>query len=296
VTQRCRYGKPKPVTKSGYLFVYVSYVRDKEAEDGGKPVFFDNLTVQHYTGPLVEETAYYPFGLKMAGICCRAYGRIGSRKLYNGNELQEKEFSDGSGLDFYDFNARSYDQQLGRFMQVDPLAEEEGQESCTPYHFTYNNPVRFEDADGKIPIPAIIGVAVWAWRAYRVYRSVQTLRSLVNNTKSGATTNHLPGSVSIPGSSTAGMGGKSVVLLRVVKKGPKDLVAEAKEAQAKEAAAKARAANRAQQSKEGAEKEGQSNETVKGEHKSGTMSKANKQKHQKANARRAREQAAAKRE
>lgn len=57
-----------------------------------------------------------------------------NRKKYNGNELQSKEFSDGSGLELYDFNARTYDQQLGRFLQIDPLPDEGEQESWTPYH------------------------------------------------------------------------------------------------------------------------------------------------------------------
>ena len=176
-----------PVPKSGYLFVYLSN------QTIGQNVFFDNLVVQHYAGPLTEENQYYPFGLVMKGISNRAYGKLGNRKLYNGNELQEKEFSDGNGLNFYDFNARSYDQQLGRFMQVDPLSDEENQESWTPYHFTYNNPVVYNDPDGRHPI---ILVAIWAWRAYRTYRAVQTIRTVANNAKIGTVINPIAGSIS----------------------------------------------------------------------------------------------------
>jgi RHS repeat-associated protein len=85
----------------------------------------------------------------MAGISSRALnGAVENRTGFNGNELQNKEFSDGSGLDSYDFNARIYDQQLGRFIQIDPLFEED-QESFNPYHFSFNNPIRFADADGR---------------------------------------------------------------------------------------------------------------------------------------------------
>jgi RHS repeat-associated protein len=88
----------------------------------------------------------------MAGISSKAlsFGSPENKRGYNGNELQNKEFSDGSGLDLYDFNARTYDQQIGRFIQIDPLFED-GQESINPYHFSFNNPVRFSDPDGEAP-------------------------------------------------------------------------------------------------------------------------------------------------
>ncbi len=88
----------------------------------------------------------------MAGISSKAlsFGSPENKKGFNGNELQNKEFSDDSGLDLYDFNARTYDQQIGRFTEIDPLFED-GQESLTPYHFSYNNPISFSDPDGKFP-------------------------------------------------------------------------------------------------------------------------------------------------
>jgi RHS repeat-associated protein len=135
------------VSKTGFLYIYTS---NESAED----VLFDNLVVVHNSGRLLEETHYYPFGLTMEGISSSALkgtNYLENRKGYNGNELQTKEFGDGSGLELYDFNARIYDQQIGRFMQIDPWVELGNHELLTPYQFSYNNPIRYSDPDGKCP-------------------------------------------------------------------------------------------------------------------------------------------------
>jgi len=88
--------------------------------------------------------SYYPFGMNIAALSSSAPMSMANRFKYNGNEEQ-------TNFDFniYDFNARMYDAQLGRFMNIDPLAET--QLSHSPYHFSYNNPIFFNDPTGLNP-------------------------------------------------------------------------------------------------------------------------------------------------
>lgn len=129
------------LTKSGYLYVYVS----NESTDIN--VFFDNLQVTHNRGPLLEETHYYPFGLTIAGISSKAAGSIQNKFKFNGgNELQSQEFSDGSGLETYDARHRMFDPQIGKFLQIDPLDGITRELSL--YAFANNNPVSLNDPLG----------------------------------------------------------------------------------------------------------------------------------------------------
>ncbi len=110
----------------------------------GKVWFDDVKIVKGNTSQtvIVEESNYYPFGLKHKG-----YNNVVSS---NGNSVAQKfgyngvEYEESLGLDLYEMDVRSYDPALGRFNGIDPVT-----------HFSQgtsvafdNNPIYFADPSG----------------------------------------------------------------------------------------------------------------------------------------------------
>ena len=89
-----------------------------------------------------EENNYYPFGLKHKGYNNVQTGR--DHKFGFGN----KEEQDELGLGWIDIMARNYDPALGRWMNIDPLAEKRNW--ITPYNYVQNNPILRIDPTGLL--------------------------------------------------------------------------------------------------------------------------------------------------
>ncbi len=104
-----------------------------------------NRVVASRSGSVEQVNRYYPYGLSFPLDSHASSGSDSSVPSaggddqpwkYSGNELMSL-----GGLSVYDFNARTYDQSLGRFLSIDPLAE--NYYSVSPYAFCSNNPVNF---------------------------------------------------------------------------------------------------------------------------------------------------------
>jgi RHS repeat-associated protein len=110
--------------------------------------YLDEISMTKGSLQIKEENNYYPFGLKHKGYNNVQNGR--DHKYGFGN----KEEQDELGLNWLDFTARNYDAALGRWINLDPLAEKMRRHS--PYNYAFDNPLRFIDPEGMAPDDIII--------------------------------------------------------------------------------------------------------------------------------------------
>jgi len=150
-------------TQAGYVYIYLSNEETSPVE-----VYFDDFKVTYTKSPVVQVDDYYPFGLSISALSYQRENSVVNDFLYNGKEKQTE-----LGLDWYDYGARMYMADIGRWAVVDPLSEK--YQSFSPYNYTLNDPVKHIDPDGRFVgtlIGAIVGGAAGAIDAYRNDRDV----------------------------------------------------------------------------------------------------------------------------
>lgn len=102
---------------------------------------------------ILLENNYYPFGLKHKGYNYNQNGRD-HKYGFGGKEEQDDDVA-GTRLDWLDFGARNYDASIGRWMNMDPLAEKYYDKSS--YIYGLNSPIFFIDPDGlEVDVTALV--------------------------------------------------------------------------------------------------------------------------------------------
>jgi RHS repeat-associated protein len=124
------------VREEGYVFVYLSNENASQVD-----VYFDDVEMTYTPGNIVQYNEYYPYGMQASTSWTRE-NAVGNSFLYNASS----ELNSGTAL--YDLPFRNYDPVLGRFNQIDPLAE--SSMSLTPYQYGNNDPVFWNDPSGLI--------------------------------------------------------------------------------------------------------------------------------------------------
>ncbi len=134
-------GYVTPDGTGGYTYVYqykdhLGNIRLSYTDDPSNPG----------TPTIIEENNYYPFGGLHQGYNMGGDNALGS-DLAQKWKFGGKELDESLGLGTYDFGARNYDPWIGRWMNLDPLAEK--YHPLSPYNYTANNPILYLDPDGK---------------------------------------------------------------------------------------------------------------------------------------------------
>ncbi|PTB93633.1 hypothetical protein C9994_12860, partial [Marivirga lumbricoides] len=124
------------VPKEGYMLIYVS-----NEEEQANIAYFDDVNVTHKHSAVIQEESYYPFGMSQHYSYQRELTKE-QRYTYNG-----KESISDLDLGWLDYGARMYMPDLGRWFNVDPLAEKYN--PVSPYAYVGNMPLIAYDPNGE---------------------------------------------------------------------------------------------------------------------------------------------------
>ncbi|WP_462248912.1 RHS repeat-associated core domain-containing protein [Ekhidna sp.] len=161
------------VYEDGYLYAYVVNESDKD-------IFFDDFTFQILGTRAIKKTDYYPFGLTF-----NERTRVASTRVLM-NTFQNQETDDATG--WVKFKWRNHDPTIGRFFNVDPIAEDYVYNS--PYAFSENNVTghvelegleKADVKDGKIVVGPISSDAVAARSVGKDHQAILSVKPQPSN-------------------------------------------------------------------------------------------------------------------
>ena len=131
---------------NGYLYTYVA---NESSVSNSVSVYFDDFYIRHTQAAqglqVMQTEEYYPFGLTF-----NSYSRVNS--VTNDWKFQGQEHIDDLGLNWDSFKWRNHQPDIGRFFNVDPLAEDYYYNS--PYAFSENKVTTHIELEGLEAIRA----------------------------------------------------------------------------------------------------------------------------------------------
>ncbi|WP_333661999.1 DUF6443 domain-containing protein [Chishuiella changwenlii] len=144
---------------------------------------------------ILEENNYYPYGLKHSGYNNTNLANSNYNYKHQGQERQTE-----LGLNWDSFKWRNYDPTIGRFFNIDPLAEKYSYQS--PYNFQENKMGLGRELEGlEIALPPWIGMAGGTSFGTSVSSATATFGPTMSATSAGLTS--ASGTVGVSISTTA---------------------------------------------------------------------------------------------
>ncbi len=133
------YVYPKSGGGFGYTYYYTDQldnIRLSYTDNDGNGVIDANTEI-------IKEAHFYPFGLKLEGFNTTVQP-IGSS--FHKYDYQNQERQDELGLNLLQFKYRMHDPEIGRFISIDPLAEDYTHNST--YAFAENKVIKYNELEG----------------------------------------------------------------------------------------------------------------------------------------------------
>lgn len=145
---------------SNTKYITIHLDKDNQNLSSETQFYVDYITFTKGSLDIIEESNYYPFGLKHKG-----YNDV--KILGAGNPLAQNwkyngvEYNESLGLNLYEMDLRQYDPAIGRWTSIDPITHW----SMSTYTAFDNNPIFWADPSGADS---------WTYVSDGIYRNDQT--------------------------------------------------------------------------------------------------------------------------
>lgn len=166
-------------SQNGYLYIYVI----NESNTSSSNVYFDEMMIVHQknnnTLQVTQASDYYPFGLSYNNYQAERIKNDLTTAQKNRYGFQGQELQNDLDLGWSQFKWRNHQPDIGRFFNVDPLADKYVYNS--PYAFSENHLVAHRELEGLEKIIAIFSEFVANQQGKTIFTGGGTGKYVDNN-------------------------------------------------------------------------------------------------------------------